>query len=333
MAPSESGASKQSAWERLQDRFLQNGEDGASYDRPRHRGVVITVCILLSAIFWFVFTMQETYTVAMELPTRVVNLPQDQALAELPPSEVRAMVRGKGFSLLNLKYNPPAVPLNASSQEVNLAEAVPDFPKNLQVESFIPSRVELQKDRRITRTVPVRLRGDISTPSTHDLLEEPDVEPDSVEVSGAASLVKGLDYWPTRPLNVEGLKDSLSVRVALADTLQGLVQHDVETVTVEAVSRQFTEGSRVVDVWVTGAPSDQQMVTLEPQSVKVRYKVLFDEYEAAQRAEDFFATVPYGEIRADTTGRVDPTVHLPENLTIRDMEVIPSTLRYYNVLN
>jgi hypothetical protein len=44
---------------------------------------------------------------------------------------------------------------------------------------------------------------------------------------------------------------------------------------------------------------------------------------------DFFATVSYDEIRQDTTGRVQPDLVLPENVVLRDVEMIPQTLGYY----
>ena len=334
MAPSGSKSSKQSAWERLQQRFSRDrSDDTFDDDQPRHRGLVITICLLISAVLWFIFTMQETYSVTMELPTQVVNLPEDQALAELPPSQVQAQVRGKGFSLLNLTYNPPIIPLNASAQQVNLMEAAPELPKNMQLESVNPAQVALRKDEKVTRRIPIRLRADIETPATHDLLEEPTLEPDSIQVTGARSIVNKLHYWPTVSYEVDGLKDSLSVHVPLADTLSSLVDRSVDSARLQAVARQFTEGERKVDVLVTGTPTTETQVTLDPSSVRVRYRVLFDQYEQAEQADDFFATVSYETIRADTTGRVQPRLHTPSDLTLRDVEMIPSSIRYYNVLN
>ena len=46
-------------------------------------------------------------------------------------------------------------------------------------------------------------------------------------------------------------------------------------------------------------------------------------------AEDFYATVSYTVIRADTTGRVRPQINYPEGIPLRNRSFSPSTLRYY----
>lgn len=321
---------QQSVWERLQERFSRDPEDPVFGDQPQHRGWAIALCLCIAVFLWFIFTMQETYTVSVQLPTEVVNVPEGQALVEQPPRRVQAVVSGQGFPLLQLKYNTPAVPLNASGESVNLTEAVPDLPKNLSLESIQPSSIRLRTEDQVVRRVPIHLRATITTPPTHDLLHPPQIDPDSVWINGARSVVRDIKVWPTERFVREGLRDTLTTRVALSDTLQGLIRRSVQSVRLNAVSRQFTEDTRTINVTVTGEPSTEKWVTLEPSEVQVRYRVLFEQYEEASQAPDFYATVSYDEIRADTTGRVKPELHVPDDLTLRDIQMTPSSLRYYN---
>lgn len=315
-------------WERLQSLLRDRQQREATDDRQR-RGIAITIAILVSTLLWFTFSMRETYSALLLLPTEVVNVPEDEALRQLPPPTVRAQVEGLGLALIRLRLNPPVVPINAERGEVVLRDAVAEVLKNVQLQSVSPSTFSLQKEPRLTRTVPIELRAEIETPATHDLIAPPHIAPDSVKISGAASIVSRIDAWPTRQVTVENLRDSLITRVMLSDTLSGLVDRNLEATTLTAIAQQFTEGSREIEVTVTGEPSSQRLVTLEPSTIRVKYRVLFSQYAEAQQAMDFFATVSFDEIRADTTGRVRPHIHLPNDIVLLDVELIPSTLRYY----
>lgn len=291
--------------------------------------MAVTMAIVVSSLLWFTFTMREMHTKIVQMPTEIVNLPETQALSQLPPENVRVQVVGDGWSLLRLRLRPPTIPVNAAQQEVSIRESIPELPKNVEIQSVSPTTLNLWKERRITRKVPVELRAEIETPGTHALVDTVRLMPDSVEVSGAASVVGGLDTWPTVPETFENVRDTLQTRLALSDTLSGLVQRNVDAVNLRAVSKPFTEGMREIEVTVQGMPSSQQLVTLEPSSVTVKYRVLFSQYQEAQDAMDFYATVSYDEIRLDKTGRIKPTLHRPDNLVLKDVEMIPETLGYY----
>ena len=322
-------------WEQFRERFGRNREDERfGEESPRRRSAAIAFCICLSIFLWFIFSMQETYTTELVFPTQLVNIPDDQALADLPPRTVRAQVQGQGFTLLQLRYDPPIIPINASDDRINLFDAAPNLPSGADLESIYPTTLDLRKEPRVTREVPVRLMADIKTPAAYALLEPPTIEPDTVLATGARSIVEGLQFWPTTRVEVSGLRDSLVRQVPLADTLDGLVRLSNQSITMRAVARQFTEGTRMIDVMVTGVPStdEMQIVTLEREQVRVRYRVLLSQYERAQNTGSFYATVSYESIRSDTTGSVRPVAHVPNDLVIRNVELIPSSLQYYNVL-
>lgn len=290
--------------------------------------MAITLSVIVSSLLWFTFTMRETHTKVLQMPTEVVNIPENQSLSELPPDRVRVQVVGDGWSLLRLQFSPPSVPVNGAQNEVSVRDAI-DLPKNVDVQSVSPSQFSLTKERRISRRVPVELNARIRTPRTHSLIEPATIRPDSVEISGAASVVGAITAWPTQFRSFENVRDTLTARVPLSDTLSGLVTRNIEFVTMRAVSEHFTEARREVEVTVQGEPSTRQLVSLEPSRVEVSFNVVSSQYQEAMRAMDFYATVSYDVIRQDTTGRVRPILHIPEDLVIRDVRMRPERLAYF----
>lgn len=314
-------------WERLRGLFAREEEqpDG----EKRRRLVAIVVCFLISGFLWFAFTLQDTHTVPMKIPTTVQNSGGDQALTSLPPKTVRAEIEGEGTDLLRFYYQRPRIAIGAESGQVRIDDRIrAQLPRGARLTSVSPTVLNLEREPRLVRTVPVRLRGTVNTPATHALMSPPSLHPDSVQISGARSLVQSIEAWPTIPVDIKGLKDSLHRRVPLADTLNGLIARSTESVVLRAQARQFTEGNRSINVRVTGGPEGS--VTLDPSSVRVTYRTLVEDYQQAQSTDRFYATVSYEQIRADTTGQVEPRIHTPPELTIRDVETYPSALRYYN---
>ncbi|RMF54141.1 MAG: hypothetical protein D6746_14850 [Bacteroidetes bacterium] len=288
--------------------------------------------MLTSILLWFIFTMREVHTVYLEFPTEIRNLPPDEALIELPPRTVRLQIKGEGIQLLRLYYNTPKIPVDAGSREVNFEAVVSEMARGVEVESVFPRTFVVRKEPRVSRTVPVRSRVEIHPLPSFELVAPLEVIPDSVAVSGAASILDRLQFWPTVHRVYRDVRDTLRVRVPLADTLTGLVLREFDAVDVVAVVEEFTEAEREIRVLVPGAPQGEEFVQLAPPVITVRYRVPLSQYDAAQRSEEFFATVPYDEIRADTTGRVRPRLHIPPDLVLRDVDYEPKTLRYFNVL-
>lgn len=320
-------------WDRLRPLFSSEERERTPGEEPRH-GLVITVCVLLSFVFWLTLTLGETRTQTLRFPVEVATTPEGQALAEVPPSRVRVRVEGPGHELLRLFYTPPVVEVDGSTGTVKVMEAIDLSQRgSVQIESVSPSSFEIKLEPLTTRTVPVQNRVDIQLASAYELIGEPELEPDSLEVRGAQSVVNGIEAWPTDSSTIENLQDTVKVQVPLADTLSRLVETSTREVTLIARAGRFAEETREVTVEVTGVPSGQDLVALEPSSVRIRYRVLFKQLFEARRSSEFFATVSYDQIRSDTTGYVEPRIHVPSDLVIRDPESIPPRLRYYTFLS
>jgi len=331
--PPDSSTSRSTILDRFRTLFNRNTGHARLYNyEPQHRGTVISVCLLSSTLLWLIFSMREMHSIPIELPTQISSLPPSKALTVLPPHMVRVQIRGEGIQLLRLYYDPPTLPIDASLSEVSLDAVVADLTKNVSVENVLPHTFVVHKEERVSKLVPIRSRVSVETGETYDLIKPVCLTPDSLSISGARSIVENIDAWPTKRRVFQNVRDTLDVKVLLADSLEGLVLRDVNEIEVTAVSEEFTEGEREIKVLVPGAPLGEEYMSLSPPTIMVRYLVPISQYDAAHQAEDFFATVSYDVIRADTTGRVSPRLHLPANLVLREIIVSPPTLGYYNVL-
>lgn len=272
--------------------------------------------------------------VTLSFPVEVGGVQDGRALVERPPSSVRVQLQGTGLDLLRLVFDSPSVIVPAGTEQVDVEEVL-NLPRttNARIESVTPRFISIETEPRVERTVPVRSRVDIELAPSYELVGDVTLSPDSIRLTGGQSVVEPIAAWPTDSLVLKEVRDTIRRAVPLQDSLTGLVDRSADEVTLVARSGKFAEEQREVTVDVTGVPAGQDLVTLQPSTIRIRYRVLFDQLFEARRSSAFFATVSYNQIRSDTTGYVKPRIHVPSDLEIRDPEPIPPRLQYYTFLS
>ena len=289
--------------------------------------------LALAFVLWFAFSMRKTYTVFVAMPIEVQRLPDGQALRSQPPQAARVQVQGVGWELLPFGRTPPPLQLQAQGNEVNLFAAATEskqIPAGLSVIGVNPSQLTLDLEERITRSLPVRLRGEVGTAALYETIGVPVLSPDTIEVAGARSVLAGLDVWHTQRIEVEGADATFAASVPLSDTLAGLVTKSAEAVSVKIEVGQFTETTRTLEVRVEGAPAGVVAVRTIPSRVTATFRVPADpeQFDRALATDDFYAFVPFEEVERDTSGTVLVVPHLPAGLAVRDVRITPQRLRY-----
>ncbi|MEM1043139.1 MAG: hypothetical protein AAGI91_10975 [Bacteroidota bacterium] len=304
--------------------------DGAENEaRRRWTAMALSGCVAFA--LWFSFSMLESYSVVVEMPLVVRDLPDGQALRRLPNPTARVTVQGEGWELFNLRRSPPTLEINAQEAQFDVFSAASEggrLPPGVSVQSVVPDVIEPDLEPRIERALPVRPRTQLAVSSLYELLGEPTVDPDTVVVAGARSIVNSLSFWPTERLVREDVGASFTAPVALSDTLAGLVSLSLREVNLSAAVAVFTEAKRDLEVRTEGTPPGGNPVRLIPSSVTVTYSVPMDEFARAKTSERFYAVVDYASAINDTTGTVQPMLNLPQELHVRNARITPRRLEY-----
>ena len=177
-------------WDRLRRLFEFDDEQPRPREEPR-RGIAITVCVVLSFILWLSLTLGEERTQTFQVPVEVAGTPEGEALAEVPPSHVQVTAQGRGLDLIRLLFDPPAVPVNATSGQVNVEEQM-SFSQwsSVQLEGVTPTTFEMSLNPVRPRRVSVENRVQITPEEAYELIESPLLDPDSVQVRGARSAMR-----------------------------------------------------------------------------------------------------------------------------------------------
>ena len=309
-------------------------------DLPRHPLRAMALCGALSLLLWLVLTLRQTTTATLEAQTVVAALPRGEALASPVPETVQIVVEGTGYRLLPLVADPPRLPISATQRDVLLDAQLPALPPGVRLVGVSPRTLRLDTEASVTRRVPVALRSMVSFTPSYNFAGAVRVMPDSVEVTGARSVVEALAAWPTETLPLPRLRDSVRTDVALLDTLAGLVAKPRAGVRVVVPVAAFSGQEREIDVHVAGEANgdarggEAPRYAFDPPSVRVRFRVRLGQGEAALRARDFTAVVDPDDLRRDVSGLVRVRVRLPAGVEVQEesVQAIPDVVRYYRIV-
>jgi YbbR domain-containing protein len=300
----------------------------------RERIVVFIVALILALCLWLMVNLSRDYNLNIDLPIQLGAIPADKALVEDLPETATVSVTGEGWKLINLYNNPPNLNINVDNSEVNLYDqvqqqmnALPD----IDVQKVQPTVLRMELEDQISKKVPVRSLVDVSFRKQYNFVESPQIQPDSVTISGAESLLSDIQEWSTESVRFENIAEDLNRRIPLENP-SNLLTISEQEVTYRADVTQYTEGEVQVNIYTRNLPNGR-MVTYSPSYITVRYDVPIDEYAQVQDIRPFEAFVTYRQVQQDSTGFVTPQIEQSANdyhIKLRSFQ--PRRVAYFMVL-
>lgn len=317
-------------WESL----LQKSNEDEIAGFGRERIIVFLVAFILALALWLMVNLSRDYTLNIELPIQLGAVPADQALVKDLPVTATVSVTGEGWKLINLYNNPPAINIDVNNAEVNLFDQVQQQMNamlNVNIQRVQPRILAVQLEDRISKRVPVHSAVNINFSGQYGFLDSLTINPDSITIDGAASLVEGIKEWATDPVEINNVTKDISRTVPLESPTE-LISLSQREVMVEADVVEYTEGEVQANINTRNLPPGR-MVSYSPLAITIKYDVPIEEYADIQDENHFDVYVSYEQILKDSTGFVTPQIE--ENnekyhLKLRSFQ--PRNVAYFIVL-
>ncbi|HKK45086.1 MAG TPA: CdaR family protein, partial [Balneolaceae bacterium] len=200
--------------------LVQKSDEEAIAGLGRERLVVFIVSFILALCLWLMVNLSRDYNVNLERPIKLGSVPENKALVTKLPKTATVSVMGEGWKLINLYNNPPRINVDVSDTQVNLFDqvqqqmnAMPD----ISVQKVQPLILNLKLEDRVSKRVPIRSRVHIAFDDQYGMVGGHNLQPDSITVSGATSLIKNIRDWPTDSVTIEDVSSNISQVVKLKD--------------------------------------------------------------------------------------------------------------------
>lgn len=272
--------------------------------RSREFGVFLFF-LAVSAGFWLLQTLDETYENEVEVPIALVDVPTDVVITTPLPENIRVTIRDKGTTLVrywNHKFDTLRLSHKTySGGRIYGRTIIPHFDVvealqerligGTKVVSFTPDTLVYYYNHGLHATIPVRVMGDIETDSHYYLLGVK-TEPSDVLVYASSNILDTLTGVPTAPVNLKDLRENTSVEVALAPVRGS--KAEPQKVKLTALVDVYMENTVDVPIVSLNFPGDRQLRTF-PSAVQVTYTVGYTRNREITR-DKFVSVVTYEEI-------------------------------------
>lgn len=277
------------------------------------RLMVFLVCLVIATVFWFLNALNKKYTVDLTFPVKYTNLPKNKILANSPPDQFTLKVDSWGFTILRHKLSMAFSPLvfNVNEFTSGQMENSPNSKFRIGTRQFInrlsnqvsnelkiieiqPDSLYFNFDRLVRKKVKVKPNITYDLKKQYYVSGEITTEPDSVEISGAESILDTTFFVLTKAQHYKNLDKDIQRNVLLETSKSYKV--DPTRVILKIPLEEFTEKQVLVPITVTNVP-DNVNVKLFPDKARVSFMIGLSHFSDVTD-KDFRLTVPYAEIEA-----------------------------------
>ncbi|MBP5248145.1 MAG: hypothetical protein J6Z31_09870 [Fibrobacter sp.] len=191
----------------------------------KHIGLKIIACIFGFALWFYVVSARVT-EIDIQVPLVFTRLPESLAIASRPAQKITITVSGTAIDLIRLKTSKEMaarilVDLHDAQlglERIILSEenfVAPDFPKVHYLSANQIAALEVEIDTRITRSVPVHLKGSFDAKDGYTIIGVPTPNPDTILISGAREALTRIFEIPTEEVTKQNLETDETFHIPL----------------------------------------------------------------------------------------------------------------------
>ena len=275
------------------------------FSRRSRELFVFLFFLAVSAGFWLLQTLDETYEMEVHVPLLLTDIPEEVVITSPLPAQLTVGIRDRGTMLTRYWQNDiDTVRLSFSDYDngqVNGNVHVPqaDVLKQLRsrllgttkVQSIRPDTLEYYYNHGLNVTVPVVVTGEVE-PNSHYYLRDVQTSPSEVNVFASAAVLDTLTAVRTVPVSLTDLQENTTVSVELRPIRGAKIEP--ESVKITAMVDVYMENSIEVPVVSLNFPGNKQLRTF-PSTVQVTYTIGYSRNHEVTR-KNFVSVITYEEI-------------------------------------
>lgn len=269
--------------------------------------------LALSAIFWLMTTLNETYEKELKIPVRIIQIPKNAVLTSDEVDTVRVSVRDRGWMLLSYLYSNRLNRLNVIFKNYNrgdgygyitaaeLQKLIHAQNPNMtsKITSIKPDKLEFYYNDGAHKRVPVRWSGRV-IPEHLYFIAQTQYWPDSIDVYASQEKLDSIKVVYTETLNYANFRDTLIVDCQLSK-IRG-VKCVPERIKVGFYTDVLTEESiDDVPILAVNMPEGKVLRTF-PAKVKVNFVTGVSQFRNL-RPDQFIVIADYKEIVANPSDK------------------------------
>lgn len=297
-----------------------------------NRKIYVT-SLAISLILWTFSILSEEYETEVTIPVTYENFPTNKVLTNNPPDSLYLYVKATGVDIFrHLKFNPTRVVVDYDRYITSLQVSTKIFRNqfkaqlpNIEINNISPDTIYFSLEEKMIKRVPVNFIYDITTANQFELNGVVELQPDSIGVTGPASIIDTLASWPTQKLTLRGINRNFSGDLFLEKSLIPSVTLSTDKIICSVMVEEFTEKSIAIAVEPVGLPPELN-VFIYPKKVEVIFQVGINQFERI--SEDYFTlTADFTNTKLFESKEV-PVVVNQYPIGVKNVRVEPKTIEF-----
>jgi hypothetical protein len=282
--------------------------------------------LALAIALWFFSSLNETYTVRIEIPLNV-QLPQNRALEDELPENITVETRGTGWNLFYLMAVNSQKMCNVDLTEKVINDTLYNINRSLllsSVKSFeevqsiniSPENLTVKTDKIVEKKVPLESDVSIHPNKNFVLAGSLELEPDSIKLRGNIKVIKKLDKWRTENISITGVRNDISMTIGLDDTLSGIVDRIPPEVLLLGDLQMLADKTFY-----------QLKIEIIGGNLPVNYRIYPEYFDVTVSAgveqlydlkrEDILVSLQITDILNNSNGLLKPHINIPEGYELK----------------
>ena len=298
------------------------------------------ICVVIATILWFLNALNKDYTAEISYPVKYTDFPKGKHLISELPKHIILEVNAKGFALLGYKVSTSFLPItfnvntyskhrlenkNVLDYTINTSEIMDkissQLSQDIKLQNIRPETIEFKFSRAVTKMVPILPNVNYTLKRQYILKNKFSVTPDSILVSGPATIMDTLKYIRTKPIRFKELSKKTSATTNLAEITE--LDFEDPDILIEADVERFTESKRTLPVKVRNLP-DSLNIRLFPDNINVTFEIGLSNYDKISDT-DFELVIDYNECKNTSFLNIVAEKMPP---FIQNLTIVPQKVEY-----
>lgn len=302
-----------------------NPKDAA---RNNKRAVTFVFCLLVSIFVWVLMSLSKEYVISVSFPVKYTNLPTDKLIVNQLPEIIDIEIKSSGFNLLiyKMKQHKETIMLDINDAKAtqvknnyfincnnHLDKVTSQFSSAIKVVHIKPDTVFINYNKKISKTVPVKINVNIEFAEQYQQTDSIQIEPKTIEVMGTKEVLATISFVETAVTNLKKVDKAVLMDLKLVKSLaMKQVEFSQNSVKAKINVTKFTEALVELPVEVENLPSGLNLKTF-PDKISVKYQVAYDDYGKIN-SSDFKIAVDYSKIEQGSNKLKVQIVKFPANV-------------------
>jgi len=301
-----------------------------------HRFRVIALCVVAATTFWFLNSLNESYSATVRYPLEFLYDKDRYIAVDNLPEDIQLNVNGLGWNLLRnnlgIKVTPIRIPLEnpAEIKKISgaavpgyIADQLNDFDLNFVITDTLVINIDRREDKLYHMKID---SSSISMEENYRITSAIGFLPDTTRISGPSSVIEALPDTLLVRIPQDEIDEDYSeiVPIAIDHPKSGLLKRNPPTVNVTFEAAEFILSRVSVPLIPLNLPENADV---DPLTVLVNY-VIPSDWAASVRAETFEVLVDFERMNTDST-------IAPELVKVPDLvqDVVLDTTRIKVIFN